>query len=603
MIPSDDVPDAAQRDPLEAATAPLIVAAFRTSPDALVVLRAQDGHVVTANHAWVAAVGRALPDLVGTSWVVDDLWASQAEYVQVDAALRALRDAPAGPPTTSAVSVTWQVARPSGVRAPRRMRVTGERLLVDGASYLVVRGRAVGPPDDAAPEAQESQRLEELGRLAAGVAHDFNNLLTVVQAYAQLIDADADAGRPAQAEDVAEIRRAVARAADLTRRLLTFSREQVIERRAVDLNAALRASVGLLRPLLGAVVLELDLGDELPPVFADPTQLDQLVLNLAVNARDAMPAGGRLTLRTRLLAVSPEDASALIAPHASPGEYAMLEVADTGRGMDAGTAARAFDPFFTTKGPGRGTGLGLAVVYGIVRQSAGVVRLASTPGVGTTVTVLWPCIATALAAGVVAGPVGADAVGPRVLGTPQARRPVAGGHPAAEARRGDRPSAAANDRRRPRVLVVEDEGAVRAALTRMLTEAGYVVTEAAHGADALAQIGLVAAGDVSEDHVSEDHMSVGSATKSGPPFDVVLSDVAMPTMSGRELAARLLRHVPTLPVVLMSGYSSTGDVRAGLPNVQGPILGKPFERPDVLARLAAALRGDAGAPPDAAGPA
>ncbi len=372
---------------------------------------------------------------------------------------------------------------------------------------------------------QRVERMEAIGQLAGGLAHDFNNLLTVIGGHADLVAAEAPAGSSIAAE-AAEIRAAVERASGLTRQLLAVSRRQVLEPRPVDVAAVVEALAPMLRRLLGERI-ELDVGAPTDGAWveADPSQLEQVVLNLAVNARDAMLDGGRLTIEVAVAA-----AGSVLDPKPDPLERdtVVLTVRDTGVGMPPEVAARVFEPFFTTKPAGAGTGLGLATVYGIVRQSGGEIFLDTAPGVGTTFTITLPRI-----------------------DPPDAAPP--------------RSEASGTERRGGTVLVVEDEAPVRALVRRILERDGYVVLDAPDGtaAEALA------------------------ASLETPP-DLVLSDVVLPGVAGSELAARFRARWPNVPIVLMSGYaapdSGFGDIGAAT-----PFLPKPFGPDQLRAAVRSAL--------------
>ena len=347
--------------------------------------------------------------------------------------------------------LTDLLAEPGGVRAVtgrvrhqdgswRLMEATVANLLheptVEG---IVINARDVTERERLAQQLRQAQKLEAVGTLAGGVAHDFNNLLMVISGYVQLVQAD---GLESQQVPLAEIARAASRAAELTQQLLAYSRRQMLQPTVLDVNAVVRGSVPVLQPLLGpGIELELALAPALGAVRADAEQLRQVLVNLVTNARDAMPAGGRLTLRTRnrqLDAETPRGTPQAV----PPGAYVELVVADTGRGMDAPTQARLFEPFFTTKEVGRGRGLGLATVYGIVRQSEGYVEAESEPGRGTTFTVLLPRV---------------RAVEP----APDGARPAT-------------------------VLVVEPEAAVCSLVEAVLHHCGYQVLAAPNAREALA---------------------------------------------------------------------------------------------------------------------
>ena len=362
----------------------------------------------------------------------------------------------------------------------------------------------------------QTQRLETVGQLAGGVAHDFNNLLSVIEGYADYVEGEV-ADRPGAVAGIAEIRRAADRAASLTRQLLTFGRRDVAHPERVDLRSVVRDVRGLLgRTLDEQVELRLELPDEPACVEIDVHQFEQVLLNLSVNARDAMPDGGRLTLALRR----------------RDDGCVELTAADSGTGMTDEVRARAFDPFFTTKPSGQGTGLGLATVYGIVSQAGGEVRLESEPGKGTRVVVELP--GAPEAAGEADGAAGPEA------------RPARG----------------------QTILLVEDEAPVRAMAAQILRRHGYEVVEAASAQEALASFRAL-----------------------DPPPDLVLTDVAMPRMSGVELAARLGKSSP--PVVFMSGYT---DASVDNPDVlarSAGFLQKPFSAAALLHRVGEALAGAA----------
>ena len=362
---------------------------------------------------------------------------------------------------------------------------------------------------------RDAQRMEAIGRLAGGIAHDFNNMLAVILGYTESAMEDTTEGIPLHTE-LGEIRKAAVRAAALTRQLLAFSRRQVLQPRVLDLNKIVGGMEGMLRRLLGEdIALSVMLAMGLHKVMADPGQVEQVVMNLAVNARDAMPDGGKLTIETADIHL--DEASASQYAGAESGPHVMLSVTDTGCGMDQKTRARLYEPFFTTKEVGKGTGLGLATVYGIVKQSGGTIRVRSEPGEGTTFTVLFP------------------------------REPVATedvAHPAAGTTR-----AAADET----ILIVEDEVAVRVLSARILSKAGYTVLSAANGAEALLLCEQRTGG-----------------------VDLVLTDVVMPEMGGKQLAQKLARRYPAVRVLFMSGYPDEAIVSRGALRPGAHFIGKPF---------------------------
>jgi len=361
----------------------------------------------------------------------------------------------------------------------------------------------------------KAQRMEAVGRLAGGIAHDFNNLLTAILGTAELLLEDLPATDPRRA-DVEEIRKAGSRAADLTRQLLAFSRSQVLEPKVVDPNVMVADMDKLLRRLIGEdVELRTILGRDLGAVRADPGQLEQVIVNLAVNARDAMPQGGKLTIETANAEL--DESYARQHEPVRPGAYVMLAVSDTGVGMDAATKARIFEPFFTTKEKGKGTGLGLATVYGIVKQSGGYIWVYSEPGQGATFKLYFPRV--------------------------------------------DEPAAAREEPlRKPTrlrgtetILVVEDDQMVRHSTRRMLEAHGYRVLVAESGAEALMLV---------EQHVE--------------PIHLVVTDVVMPGMNGREVVDRLRARRPDVKALYLSGYTDEAIVHHGIIESGIPFLQKPF---------------------------
>ena len=365
----------------------------------------------------------------------------------------------------------------------------------------------------------QSQKMEAIGRLAGGVAHDFNNLLTVIKSYSTIL-LDALEGDPRR-EDVEEIAASADRAAALTRQLLAFSRRQMLQPRPIELNSVVTEIEKLLRRLIGEdVVLQTLLEPDLWLVNADPGQIEQVVMNLAVNARDAMPAGGRLTIQTANGTVPALAGDRWL----EPGTYVTLSVSDTGVGMSPEIRTHLFEPFFTTKERGKGTGLGLSTVYGIVKQSGGDISVTAEPGRGATFTIYLPKLA--------------EGNGARSASD-------AGAH--------------AIPRGNETILLVEDDPALRALAERILRSYGYTVLVASTGARALS--------------LMAEHPE---------PIDLLATDVVMPEMSGNELVERIARVRPGLPVLFMSGYTDDDVVRRGLTDGHAAFLQKPFT-PEQLA--------------------
>jgi signal transduction histidine kinase/ActR/RegA family two-component response regulator len=424
-------------------------------------------------------------------------------------------------------------------RAQRRLLIGG--IIALGAALLMTTwllvalytaSRATAREQEARAQLEDqlrqSQKLEAVGRLAGGIAHDFNNLLTVVTGYSQLVLDDLPADSDLRAP-VEEVKRAGDRAASLVKQLLAFSRRQRLEPRVLSLNAELASAAGMLQRVLGDDIrLISDLSAESDHVRMDPGQLHQIVLNLALNARDAMPQGGSLTIATSDVA-----ANANAQPNGErPVARVRWRTIDTGVGMDAATQAHVFEPFFTTKPQGVGTGLGLATVYGIVAQSGGTIAIESMPGAGATF--------------VIELPVTVDAVSGETAGTARQRPPR---------------------QQKSRVLVTEDQPEVRHLVTQVLTTAGYEVLEAGSGEEAL---------DRCKDHACE--------------IDLLLTDIVMPGMSGMELYMAARVNCPGLRVVYMSGYSDAALEERGTVDRSGPMLAKPFTPDALLDIVAGALR-------------
>ena len=371
---------------------------------------------------------------------------------------------------------------------------------------------------------RQAQKLDALGRLASGVAHDFNDLLTEIEGYSGILLRSASPDDPGRA-DLVRILEAAERGAILTRQLLAFGGRQTLEPQPVDLNELLRGMESLLQRLVGAEIqLAVLPAPGLGPIKGDPGQIEQVILNLVLNARDAMPHGGQLTIEATVRNVRRTGRSRQM----RPGRYIVLAVSDTGMGMDDAVRARLFEPFFTTKGVG-GSGLGMSIVYGIVKQSGGTVRIASEPGSGTTVKVYlprWEGAETGVIDDDVPAPVSATRT----------------------------------------VLLVEDEESVRELLRKVLAGQGYRVLEARHGRDALLTL--------------EEHPGT---------IDVVVTDVVMPEMNGRELVAQLTARRPGVPVLFISGYASGQLDTAGELPPGHAFLAKPFSTEELVRRVGALL--------------
>ncbi len=376
------------------------------------------------------------------------------------------------------------------------------------------RARAEEALRQSVEQLRQAQKMEAVGRLAGGVAHDFNNVLSVILSYGEFLIADLKPGDPMRA-DVEEIRKAAERAAGLTRQLLLFSRQQIVEPQVVDLHDVLVNMDKMLQRILGEDVELVSVpGKGAGRVQADPSHIEQVILNLVVNARDAMPTGGKLTIETADVVLDEDFAMRHLPVKAGP--HVMLAVTDTGVGMDRETQARIFEPFFTTKGVGKGTGLGLSTVFGIVQQSGGTIWVYSEPGQGTTFKVYLPRVDTEV-----------DPARPHV--------------------------APATLRGTETILIVEDEEQVRTTAVSILRRQGYRILVSEHPGEALL--------------VCEQHPEA---------IDLLLTDVVMPQMSGPELARRVRETRPAIKVLCMSGYTDDTVVRHGIVESGVAFIQKPL---------------------------
>ena len=407
------------------------------------------------------------------------------------------------------VEATWK--RKDGRLLQVQLSVRAVRNAAGQVDYYETFVRDVTDQRRLQQQLTQSQKMEAIGRLAGGVAHDFNNLLTVITSYSDLVFQDLPPDDPRR-DDVDQVRKAADGAAALTRQLLAFSRQQVLEPKVIDLNSVVDNLKKILQRVIGEdVELTTVLAAELGAVKADVSQIEQILMNLAVNARDAMPTGGQLTIETSNVDYDPERQQRADGSR----NFVMLAVTDTGTGMDEATKAKIFEPFFTTKQPGKGTGLGLATVYAIVTQAGGVIWVYSELGHGTSFKIYLPQV---------------DAV-PSTAAVARVDLP----------------------RGTETVLLVEDAAAVRAVARQVLQRQGYRVLEAADGEDAL--------------YLAARHQGT---------IDLVLTDVVMPRAGGRELAERLLAVRPDTRVLYMSGYTDDSVVRHGILAGGVAYLQKPF---------------------------
>jgi signal transduction histidine kinase/ActR/RegA family two-component response regulator len=387
---------------------------------------------------------------------------------------------------------------------------------------IAVRQQAEETKAQLEEQLRQAQKMEAIGRLAGGVAHDFNNLLTVISGYSEMMLTTLEPGSPWY-EEVEEIARAGQRAASLTRQLLVFSRQQVLQPQILDLNSVVANMDRLLRRIIGDEVQIVTVLQSRLPIRADVGQLEQIIVNLALNARDAMPGGGRLTIETGDVEVDEAHAAAQVGVEV--GRYGMLRVTDTGMGMDADIQARIFEPFFTTKPPGHGTGLGLATVFGIVSQSGGHIKVDSAPGRGSRFSLYLP----------------ATTEEQRASTALSATEPV---------------SLSGSET----ILLIEDDARVRTAITKFMSQHGYQVLEASDGAEGLRLCG-----------------------QHGGPLDIIVSDVRMPGPHGPQLARQLTSCRPDTPILFISGYTDSTPILETLSEPRISLLQKPFTA-EALAR-------------------
>jgi PAS domain S-box-containing protein len=496
----------------------LMQSIFNHLPDAVLIVD-RAGTISLCNPAVARIFGYAPEELIGQTTTL--LYQDAAETRRV----RAIKEDLDGREEPAQVSVTFR--RKSGETFPAETAISvlrDERN--DPAGYLLL-SRDVSRLVAQEEALRKSQRLEAIGQLTGGIAHDFNNLLTIITGNHELLEMELeDSG---QRDLLSRANNAALMGARLTNRLLTFARRRKLEPAELDLNEQILAMAELLRRTLGeSVVLGTLLAPGLWRVRADPGEIENAVLNLAINARDAMPAGGKLIIETSNVVLDATDVAAEAG--LADGEYVRLAVSDTGAGMSHEVLARAFEPFFTTKEPGKGPGLGLSVIYGFVRQSGGHVTASSALGKGTTVTLYLPRV-------------DAGAVETIAPARPASSAPMA----------------------REIILLVEDNAEVRAVTARRLRHLGYRVIEAESGARAI------------------------EILNAGRKIDLVFSDVVMPGMSGFELAHWLASHQPSVPVLLASGFAE--DVaRAGEPPASGlEILRKPYSGAELAQALRRAI--------------
>jgi two-component system cell cycle sensor histidine kinase/response regulator CckA len=495
---------------------------FNATSTMLAFTERSRGCIIDVNEAWLRTMGMSREQAIGKTGAELGLWANRDDRTRVLAQLDAcgrLRD-------FEADLVMGGRMFPAQLSVQHVERY-GERYILWEVSDLTQRKRAEAEQEELRSQLLHAQKMESIGRLAGGIAHDFNNILSAILGFGDLAMVLLTKESIAH-EYVAEMVRAGERAGELTKQLLAFSRKQVMQPRIIDPSAVVRGLEPMLRRLLGEDLdLQLELA-EASTIRVDAAQLEQVIVNLVVNARDAMPEGGTLMLET----ANVDFDGTYVTTHADAqiGPHVMIAVSDTGVGMDAVTRARAFEPFFTTKAPGQGTGLGLATVYGIIRQSGGWIWLYSEPGRGTTFKLYFPA----------AGALPTSAV--------------------------DRESPPALPRADTVVLMVEDDPQVRLLVATILGGVGYTVLVAANPLEAMA---------MSEQYSGEIH--------------VLLTDVVMPTMNGRQLAERIRAQRPNVRVMFVSGYTENTVIHHGEVDAGVNFLSKPITANRLLSMLARVL--------------
>ena len=489
--------------------------AFHLNPEPITLATLAEGRYLDVNESFLRITGYKREEVIGRTSLEIKFWEKpedREKFIGVLHRQNCVRD----------------------LEIPFRTKLNERRVALDSADVIEVNGQTcviailkdITERKSLENQLRQLQKMEAVGQLSGGIAHDFNNILSVILGYSEILEAGLDKNSKLR-KTALEITKAGQRAAALTRQLLAFSRQQVLEPQVLNLNTVVSDTKKMLRRLIGEHItitskLEADLGQ----VVADRVQIEQVIMNLAVNARDAMPNGGTLTIETRNIRLDEEYAAQH--PPTAPGNYVELVMSDTGLGMDAQTLSHIFEPFFTTKEVGKGTGLGLATVYGVVKQSGGYIWVYSEPGLGTTFKVYLP-------------------------------RVVKG---AAQRESGDNAAAPAHGTET--ILLVEDEESLRTLTRTMLEQSGYTVLEAGSGLEA-----------------------IELAQNQGGPIDLLLTDIVMPGINGREVARNLTQARPGLKVVYMSGYS--GFANRSHDSQEEVLLSKPFTRDALLSRVREAL--------------
>ncbi len=492
--------------------------AFNANPEPITIATIPEGRYIDVNESFLRVTGHSHEEVIGRTSLEMKFWVKPEERALfIETVLRegSVRD--------------LEIAFRTKSGEIRVAVDSAEIIEVDGQKCAIAIFRDITDQKSLEKQLRQTQKMEAVGQLTGGIAHDFNNLLSVIIGYSEILEQRLPMGDPLLRECL-QIKKAGQSAASLTRQLLAFSRQQVLEPKVLGLNEIVLNVEKMLQRLIGEHIdLRTNLDPMLGSVKADQTQIEQVIINLAVNARDAMPHGGKLLIETAN--VDLDEDYARLHPPQLPGSYVLLTVADTGVGMQAETLAHIFEPFFTTKEIGKGTGLGLSTVYGIVRQSGGHIWVYSEPGLGTTFKIYLPLV------------------------NPSARPPQPVATPS-ESLRGSRT-----------ILLVEDEESLRRQTRRLLEDNGYTVLEA---------------------DLPETAMKI--AQQYGAVIHILLTDMVMPGMTGRDLAKKLAAIRPEMKAVFMSGY--TGFTHAGLADSEIALLIKPFTKEMLLRKMQEALEAE-----------
>jgi two-component system cell cycle sensor histidine kinase/response regulator CckA len=485
--------------------------AFHLNPEPITLATVSDGRYLDVNESFLRITGYRREEVIGRTSLELKFWEQaedRARLIEILQGQGSVRD----------LEITFLTK--SGER--RVALDSADVIELNGQECVIAILKDITERKSLENQLRQLQKMEAIGQLSGGIAHDFNNLLGVILGYSDILEERLDKNSKLH-KTAQEITKAGRRAASLTRQLLAFSRQQVLEPKVLNLNTVVADTQKMLRRLIGEhIAMSSRLAPDLGQIKADQGQIEQVLMNLAVNARDAMPGGGKLTIETRNIEL--DEDYALQHPPTMPGKYVEMVVTDTGIGMDAQTQSHIFEPFFTTKELGKGTGLGLATVYGVVKQSGGYVWVYSEPGLGSTFKVYLPRVAEAV---------------------PQS---------------GTRHIASSPEHGTETILLVEDEAALRTLTRTMLAQNGYTVLEASGGKDAI---------EIAQLHAG--------------PIDLLLTDIVMPGMNGHEVASALSRVRPGVKVLYMSGYSGFGS--RGLAETEDIILSKPFTRDALLRKL------------------